>query len=267
MSNLETLRNILEAMPDAVVAVSGGVDSLTLGLIAHRARPLRIAMVHAISAAVPPEATERVETLAKLEGWRLTLLDAGELADTDYLSNPVNRCFYCKSKLFDAIRRLSAAHILTGANTDDLGEYRPGLKAAAAHDVRHPYIEANMNKNSVRELARSLGFETISQLPAGPCLASRVETGILIDPAILRAIHAAEQRVNAETHAAIVRVRLRADGLVVELDPAAVSVLDDSTRATLSRLILPMFEGHASSIAFAPYRVGSAFLVPANDRN
>ena len=261
------LRNILVAMPDVVVAVSGGVDSLTLGLIAHRARPQRTGMVHAISAAVPPEATERVETLAKLEGWRLTLVDAGEIADTNYSSNPVNRCFYCKSKLFEAIRRFSAAQILTGANTDDLGEYRPGLKAAAAYNVRHPYIEANLNKNSVRELARSLGFDAISQLPASPCLASRVETGIPIDPAILRAIHAAEQHVNAETHAATVRVRLRAGGLVVELDPVAVSSLNDSARATLSRLILSLFEGHASSIAFAPYRVGSAFLVPADDRN
>lgn len=267
MNELVSLRNVLVGMPVIMVAVSGGVDSLTLGLIAHRAYPQRTSLVHAVSPAVPTEATERVRALAKLEGWRLSIVDAGEFTDPDYLKNPVDRCFHCKSNLFRALRRLGGGQILTGANVDDLAEYRPGLSAAALHGVRHPYIECGLDKAAVRRLARDLGFAAISELSASPCLASRVETGIPIDGGILQTLHAAEQCVRRETGATTVRVRLRAAGLVVELDPATLADLDTESQRRLEELIVPLFENRHANLGFAPYRVGSAFLVPSHDRS
>ena len=138
------------------VAVSGGVDSVTLATFAHRAAGSRAEVFHAVSPAVPEEATERVKWLATNQGWRLRIVDAREFVDENYLANPVDRCFFCKTNLYGCIARHSDAQILSGANLDDLGEYRPGLNAAKLHSVRHPYLEAGIDKTAVRSLARPL---------------------------------------------------------------------------------------------------------------
>jgi uncharacterized protein len=260
-----TLESVLAGLDEAAVAVSGGVDSLTLASLASRILGARVTMVHARSAAVPPEATARVEALADRQGWRLVLVDAGEFADPDYRRNPVDRCFFCKNNLFVAIARQARGQILTGANRDDLGEYRPGLDAATRHGVRHPFVEAGMGKDDVRRLARQLGLgDEVAALPAGPCLASRIETGIAVEPATLRAVHAAERLVAARTAARTVRCRVRAAGLVMELDEAGLAGLDDTTRAALAAEIAGLFETglFETAVSFAPYRNGSAFLRP-----
>ena len=128
---------------------------MTLATLAHRLLGAgRVAMVHAVSPAVSPEATARVRRYAEIEAWDLTVLDAGEFADADYLRNPVNRCYFCKTNLYGTIARVTPRQILSGANTDDLGEYRPGLDAAREHGVRHPYVEAEIDKRG-RSRARS----------------------------------------------------------------------------------------------------------------
>jgi pyridinium-3,5-biscarboxylic acid mononucleotide sulfurtransferase len=134
------------------VAVSGGVDSVTLATFAHRATGSRAEVFHAVSPAVPEEATGRVKRLAADQGWRLRIVDAQEFADESYLANPVDRCFFCKTNLYGCIARQSDAQILSGANLDDLGEYRPGLNAAKLHSVRHPYLEAKIEKVVVQTL-------------------------------------------------------------------------------------------------------------------
>jgi pyridinium-3,5-biscarboxylic acid mononucleotide sulfurtransferase len=254
---------VLEAIKGRLaVAVSGGVDSATLATFAHLAVAQRLEVFHAVSPAVPEEATERVQRLASDQGWRLRIVDAREFTDESYLANPVDRCFFCKTNLYGCIARHSDAQILSGANLDDLGEYRPGLNAAKLHSVRHPYLEANINKRAVRSLARDLGLGALSELPAAPCLSSRVETGIAIRPEVLKAIHAVEQSIVREFPTGIVRCRVRAKGVVIELDPetlaAIAGVREDEVRANADRV----FAGIASTLelSFQPYRNGSAFV-------
>ena len=259
----QRLETLLSSLETSAVAVSGGVDSMTLAVIAHRLLGReRVTMMHAVSPAVPPEATERVRDFAGMEGWDLRILDAGEFADENYTSNPINRCFFCKGNLYGAITRISDRQILSGANTDDLGEYRPGLEAARDHHVRHPYLEAGINKQSVRALARELGLGDLAELPASPCLASRVETTIAINPETLRAIHAIERLIDAEVKPKTVRCRVRQSGVIIELDPEGLAQIAPDKRFDLSNAIAALLPTAlaASQIGFETYRNGSAFV-------
>jgi uncharacterized protein len=165
------------------IAVSGGVDSMTLAHIAARDSRTAATMYHAASPAVPVSARERVEAHAARHGWQLVVVDAQELADSRYRANPIDRCYYCKTNLYDRIAGVTSDTIASGTNCDDLSDFRPGLRAAREHDVVHPYVEAGATKRDIYELAQALGLTDVARLPAQPCLASRVETGIAIDPA------------------------------------------------------------------------------------
>lgn len=267
MTRQNNLEAVLTGLGPVAVAVSGGVDSLTLATLAHRLAPGAALMVHAVSPAVPGEATDRVRAEAAREGWDLRVIEAGEFADPAYRANPVNRCFFCKTNLYGAVRRVTDRQILSGANRDDLGEYRPGLDAAREHGVRHPYVEAGFDKAAVRALARDLGLGAVAELPAAPCLSSRVETGIAIEPETLTFIHAVERLVGGALGAGAgarraVRCRVRAEGVVVELDPGSLAALAAKDRETLGADIRDMAPARlAGPVRFAPYRVGSAFLV------
>lgn len=260
---LQRLEAVLSTLPAIACAVSGGVDSLTLATFAHRRFANRVTMFHAVSPAVPDEATRRTKGLAEREGWSLTLIDAGEFAVAQYRANPVNRCYFCKTSLYGAIRPATTAQIVSGTNLDDLGEYRPGLDAAAEHAVRHPFVEAAIDKTTVRALARELGLGDVAELPSAPCLSSRIETGIGIDPQMLAAVHASELLVKERLNPSTVRCRVRATGAVIELDAATLAALDDTHRSTLSGEIAGLFShrGFMLSVGFAPYRTGSAFLI------
>ena len=267
MTRQKNLEAVLAGLGPVAVAVSGGVDSLTLATLAHRLAPGAALMVHAVSPAVPGEATARVRAEGAREGWDLRVIEAGEFADPAYRANPVNRCFFCKTNLYGAVRAVTDRQILSGANRDDLGEYRPGLDAAREHGVRHPYVEAGFDKAAVRALARDLGLGAVAELPAAPCLSSRVETGIPIEPETLAFIHAVERLVGGALDAGAgakraVRCRVRAEGVVVELDPGSLAALDAAERGALGAGIRALAPPRlAGLVRFAPYRVGSAFLV------
>ena len=129
------LRGVLKKLRGGAIAVSGGVDSMTLSAFAHQILGADdICMVHAISPAVPTAATARVRDHAARLGWSLSEVDAGEFDDPRYIANPVNRCFYCKSNLYRTLRSICDGVIISGTNTDDLSDYRPGLQAAAHND-------------------------------------------------------------------------------------------------------------------------------------
>jgi uncharacterized protein len=256
----DALREVLHAIPAPVVAVSGGVDSVTLAGVAVAVHPDTLLM-HATSPAVPPQATRRVAELAAQRGWNLSIIVAGEFADPNYRANPVNRCFFCKTNLYAAIGARTDRQILSGANLDDLGEYRPGLDAARNHAVRHPYIEAGIDKAAVRQIARRLGLGEVAELPASPCLSSRVETGIRIEAETLGFINRVERLVDRQAHPRTVRCRVRAEGIVIELDGAALAALSDAaSRDLLAAIAAERGAPPDLPVKFETYRNGSAFL-------
>ena len=259
---LAVLLEVIESMGTVAVAVSGGVDSMTLATVAHRSMGARSSMFHAVSSAVPAEATRRVHDLAAAEGWRLRIIDAGEFSQPNYRNNPVNRCYFCKTNLYGTIGRMTRDQIVSGTNTDDLGDYRPGLEAARELGVRHPFVEAGISKLHIRDIACGLGLPEIAALPSAPCLSSRIETRITIEAGVLHAVHRAEQLVAATTGAATVRCRVRATGIVLELDAVALANLSESLKRELEAAVVETFQkaGAPASILFAPYRMGSAFL-------
>lgn len=261
-SLLDSLGSVVDGIGTASIAVSGGVDSMTLAVVAGRRLGERARMFHAVSPAVPAEATERVHCHAAAEGWSLDIFDAGEFDDPRYRANPANRCFFCKTNLYDTIAARTDLTILSGTNLDDLGDYRPGLEAAAKHAVRHPYVEAGVDKAGIRAIAASLGLHDLRALPAAPCLSSRVETGLAIEPDMLARIHAAERFVARRLGGGTVRCRVRRDSVVIELDDGTLDPLSASDREAVAAEVARMFraEGDDRPVSLAAYRMGSAFL-------
>lgn len=218
---LQRLQQHLAGVPHRVIACSGGIDSLLLATIAYREAPEQTTIAHTISPAVPKEATERLKAWGKTEQWQIELVSSAEFASEDYLSNPVNRCYFCKSNLYLALEPLAAigdrqATIMSGANTDDLGEYRPGLIAAAERDVQHPYVDTQIDKQTIRGIARFLDLP-FAELPASPCLASRLYTGTRVTAERLRTIEAAEALLRSQTGLPVIRCRIREGEMLVEV--------------------------------------------------
>jgi uncharacterized protein len=259
---------VLARFDHLTVAVSGGVDSMTLACIAHRHGGGTVSVVHAISPAVPAVATERVRAYAAREGWRLTVLGSGEFDDPSYRGNPTNRCYFCKSCLYDTIGRSIGGTIASGANLDDLDDYRPGLEAAAERGVVHPFIEAGLDKAAVRALAHLEGLDDIAELPAQPCLASRVETGIRIEAEDLAFVDLVERDLRrrleqraggvplSAAQAPTVRCRITHGGVTVEIGGVAAH-LAETLRPVVADLCL---ESGRAFLGVRPYRRGSAFL-------
>ncbi|MDP6788849.1 MAG: hypothetical protein QGI13_17210, partial [Rhodospirillales bacterium] len=221
-------------------------------VLGHRAR-----MLHAVSPAVTPEATARVQRHAAGAGWLLTLIDGGEFRDPDYLRNPVDRCYFCKSNLFRRIRAETDAIIATGANTDDLDDFRPGLRAAEEEGVVHPYVEAGGAKADVRAIARRLRLTDVAELPAQPCLASRVETGIAIKASDLDLVRRIEGALADDLGVGDIRCRVVADGIRVELSPA---LLERAAASPFDKIERMCRAAGKAFLGTAPYRRGSAFL-------
>ena len=267
MTPEETLAAVLGRLagwPERVVACSGGVDSLLLSDVAHEAAPDTTVIAHSVTPAVPGAATDRVRRVAGERGWRLRLVRSGEFDDERYLANPVDRCFHCKSHLYDELDRLTAALpgavVLSGANVDDLGEYRPGLDAARRHGVHHPWVEAGVTKDGIRALAGARGRDW-HDLPAAPCLASRLYTGTPVTQELLRAVEAGERRLRALTGLAVVRCRVRESEARIEVGAAdrhrvTPDVVDDVRR--VMRGIAPGIRD--AVLDDEPYAPGRAFV-------
>ena len=189
---IETLRSYGRA----AVAYSGGIDSTVVAQAAYEALGDAAIAVTAVSESLAAGELEEAQELAQKIGIRHRVIRTEEFADPNYRRNDSDRCYFCKSELYGRLsgmlNELAVEVIASGANMDDMGDYRPGLRAASEHGVRHPLQECGLNKADVRALARGWGLPTWDK-PATPCLSSRVAYGEDPTPERVRMIDQAEQ--------------------------------------------------------------------------
>jgi uncharacterized protein len=195
VAHRDRLISTLRGYGRVAVAFSGGIDSTVVAQAAHLALGDRAVAVTAVSDSLASGELEEAEMLAKQIGIRHRIIRTEEFADPNYLRNNTDRCYFCKSELYGRLSsllgELGVDVIASGANTDDLGDHRPGMRAAAENGVRHPLQECNMGKSEVRALAKDWGLPTWDK-PATPCLSSRIAYGEEVTPERVKMIDSAE---------------------------------------------------------------------------
>ena len=192
---INRLVDFMKSMQHCVVAYSGGVDSAVVAKIAALVLGERAKAVMAVSPSVAAGEVESAKKLAEEIGIDFHLIHTSEMEDPRYLKNDERRCYYCKQGLYLAlkefVREFPHTTIANGTNTDDLGDYRPGLEAARELRVVSPLVEAGLNKQNVRQLAKQWNL-SVWDKPATPCLSSRIAYGESVTPERLRMVDQAE---------------------------------------------------------------------------
>ncbi len=215
---------VLRDCGSAVVALSGGVDSATLAWRAFAVLGDRSLAVTGVSASLSSHQRGLVEAVLAARPLRHEWISTEEMGAAAYRANGLDRCFHCKEELYRRLRGLADARglgtVLDGTNRDDLGDHRPGRRAAAIYGVRSPFLEAGFGKADIRSLARMAGLP-VAEEPASACLASRVPHRIPISAEVLGTVEAGEAAVRALGFSGF-RVRHHGDTARIELAPADI---------------------------------------------
>jgi pyridinium-3,5-biscarboxylic acid mononucleotide sulfurtransferase len=234
---LHQLEAIFREMDQALVAYSGGIDSTLMAHIAHRILGDRALAVTAISPSLLPDDLEDAKIQALEMGVMHRLIETHEMDNPNYTSNPINRCYFCKSELYDTLKPLAQewgySYIVDGVNADDLQDYRPGIQAAKERGTRSPLAEVGITKLEVREIARSLGLPWWDK-PAQPCLSSRFPYGEAITVEKLRRVGQAERYLRTLGWQTL---RVRSEGEVARIELPAEQIPVFVAQTNLEELV------------------------------
>ncbi len=223
----QRLREIIMALDSVVVAFSAGVDSTyLLAACVDMLGPQRVLAVTAHSDSLPEQELVDARALAAQIGVTLEVVVTNELSNPAYVQNDRNRCWHCKNELFSILwplaRARGLAHVVYGANADDVGDHRPGMQAAQQHGIRAPLLEAGLGKADIRSLSQQRGLPTHNK-PALACLASRIPYG---NPVTIEALHqVARAEAFLKEELTLHQVRVRHHGMVARLEVEACDIL------------------------------------------
>lgn len=220
---LNLLKEYLKELRSVAVAFSGGVDSTFLLKVAHDTLGDNAVAVTAKSCSFPERELKEAKNFCEKEGIRQIVVESEELSIDGFAQNPKNRCYLCKTELFMKMRKtvegLGIENILEGSNTDDNGDYRPGLIAVAEQNIKSPLRYVGLNKDEIRALSKDLGLDTWNK-QSFACLASRFVYGETITEEKLKMVDKAEQllldlgftQVRVRIHGKMARIEIEKDG-------------------------------------------------------
>jgi len=254
------LVDILRSFRKVLVAFSGGIDSTLVASLAKVALGRNAIAVTADSPSLPASELEEARRLANEMGMEHMVIRTGELDDPRYVSNPLNRCYFCKKELSEKLKlmaaELGASVIVDGTNADDLLGHRPGAAALAEEGVRRPLSEVGMTKAEVRELSRLLGLPNFDK-PSMPCLSSRIQYGQLITPERLQRIEKSENFIRQLTGVKELRVRDHGNLARIEVGRNERKLFfDESLLEAIGNALREFGFSHAS-LDLLGYRTGS----------